>query len=187
MIRSALILLPILASCASPRPVTQVASVSSPQEIVYSSTDLRHVTVFAPEGVRSGPPLDYRPEHPPAATRYIAREDGVQCVLIGIPGNTTEYAIKRPIRMGERYQCDRTSFRVIRCFDDCAAAVIEYDSRFADNLGAPEGYIYADSCLGILVFSSMSDLAEGIPLSAKVLRGDVGVLADPNYPNCRSF
>jgi hypothetical protein len=106
---------------------------------------------------------------------------------MGIPGNTTEYAIKRPIRTGERYQCGRTSFRVIRCFADCRAAVIEYDTRFADNLGAPEGYLYVNGCLGILAFSPTGDLAEGIPLAAELLRGNVGILADPNYPGCRSF
>lgn len=185
MIRPTLILALTLTSCAPFRSASQVASPSPTQEIVYSSTDLRHVTVFSPDGVRYGPPLDYRPGHPPPSTRYVARQDGVHCILIGIPGNTTEYAIKRPIRTGARYQCDRTSFRVTRCVENCTAAVIEYDSRSADNLGAPEGYMYVDSCLGILVFSSVSDLAEAIPLSAEVSRGEVGVLADPTYPNCR--
>lgn len=186
MIRSPFILLLMLTFGVPPPPVVEVSSHSSPQDIVYSSTDLRHIAVFTQDGVRVGPPLDYRPGYPPAAVRHIAREDGVQCISTGIPGNSIEYAVKRPIRMGERYQCERTSFRVVRCYAECRAAVISYDTRPARHLG-PEGYLYVHNCLGILVFSQTSDLAGGVPLSAMVLRGRVGVLADPNYPDCPAF
>ena len=185
VIRSTLILLLVLASSASAQPVTAVTSPSS-QEIIYSSTDLRHIFVFAQDGFRVGYPLDYEPGHPPAAIRYISREDGVQCVSIGVTGSSMEYAVKRPLRRGERFRCERTSFRVVRCYFECSAAIIAYDTRPAANLG-PEGYLYVHNCLGILVFSQTSDLAKGIPLSASVLRGRVGILADPNYPNCPAF
>jgi hypothetical protein len=183
VIRTALFLLLMLASCALHGQVINAGSPPSPQEIVYASADLGRISVFAPDGFRYGPPLDYRPDHPPAAIRYFEPEVGVQCVSMGVPGNTTEYAIKRPIRMGERYQCGRTSFRVIRCFADCRAAVIEHDTRFAENLGEPEGYIYVNDCLGILAFS-WRGFTDGIPLDAELLRGNVGILANPNYPNC---
>jgi len=174
----------MLASYASAQPASGAASRAPSQEIVYASLDLRRLVIFGQDGVRFGPPLEYRPGYPAAATRYITRNDGVQCVLMGLPGNTTEYAIKRPIMAGERYQCDRTSFRVIRCFENCTAAVIEYDSRFADNLGAPEGYIYVNSCAGVLAFSQVTNLKKGIPLNAPLLRGEFGILADPDYPKC---
>ena len=187
MTNAGLFLLAIGASGAAVLPATPDASLAPAQEIVYASTDLRHLVVFGRDGARFGPPLDYRPGHPPAATRYFEPEHGVRCVSIGIPGNTTEYAIKRPISAGERYRCGRTSFRVVRCFAHCRAAIIEHDSRLADNLGAPEGYMYVNSCLGVLAFSSTGDPARGIPLAAELLRGNVGILADRNYPDCQSF
>lgn len=184
MIRAALVLFLTLASYASAQPISEAASRPPSQEIVYASLDLSHLVIFAQDGVRFGPPLDYRPGYPPATTRYFRRNDGVQCVSIGPPGNTTEYAIKRPIVAGERYQCDRTSFRVIRCFENCTAAVIEYNSRFAEKLGASEGYIYVNSCAGVVAFSDVTNLKKGIPLDSPLLRGHAGVLADPDYSKC---
>jgi hypothetical protein len=46
--------------------------------------------------------------------------------------------------------------------------------------------MYVNSCLGVLAFSS-ENLAGRISLAAELLRGNVGILADPNYPDCRSF
>jgi hypothetical protein len=186
VIRSAFLPALALASCASHLPAaTRGAPPRPTSETVYASFDLRRIIVFSEQGVRFGPLLDY--VNPPDATRYFEPSGGVQCVSIGIPGNTVEYAIKRPIRAGERYQCGRTSFRVVRCLADCRAAIIEYDKRLADNLGAPEGYLYVNSCRGIIAFSDVTDPSQGIPLSAELLRGDVGILPDPSYPDCRWF
>ena len=50
-----------------------------------------------------------------------------------------------------------------------------------------KGYMYVDSCVGMLAFSDFGDLAEGIPPSAPWLRGEVGILADPSYPECNLY
>lgn len=184
LIRTALLLLLILASCASHRPAATRSVPPSPaREIVYASTDLRHIIVFTPDRAEFGPPLDFRPESRSDPPRYFEPSEGVQCVSIGIPGNSVEYAIKRPIIAGERYRCGTTSFRVTRCFEDCQAAVVE----IVDRRGIVTSHLYVNNCLGVLAFSQTGDLTEGIPLGAELLRGDVGILPDPSYPDCRSF
>jgi hypothetical protein len=45
--------------------------------------------------------------------------------------------------------------------------------------------MFVDSCLGVLAFSYEADMPAGIPFEAMMLLGDVGILADPNYPRCR--
>jgi hypothetical protein len=153
------------------------------QEIVYASADLRHVIVFAPDRVEFAPPLDFRPDSRFVPPRYFEQSEGVRCVSLGPPGNSIEYAIKRPIRADERYQCGTTSFRVARCFGDCQAAVIEV----TDRRGVVTSHLYVNRCLGVLAFSQSGDLSEGIPLEAEWLQGAFGILADPQYPHCRSF
>ena len=183
LIRTILLML-MLASCASHRPAAvRFTPRSAGPEIVYASPDLRHIIVFTPERVEFGPPLDFMPETRPNPPRYFEPSEGVQCVSIGIPENSIEYAIKRPIKAGERYRCGRTSFRVTRCFGDCQAAVVEV----TDRRGIVTEHLYVNRCLGILAFSHSGDPAEGIPLSAELLRGNVGILADPQYPDCRAF
>jgi hypothetical protein len=182
----ALALLLMLASSASAQPASLAEPRLPGQEIIYTSLDLRHSIVFAPDGVRVGPPMDYRPESPPDAARYIRRDDGVHCVSIGIVGNSNEFAIKRPIESGERYQCGRTSFRVVRCFEYCRSAIIAYDSRPARNLG-PEGHIYVNDCAGVLAISHASKLKKDLPIDTPVLRSNAGILAHPDFPECNAF
>ena len=160
---------------------------SAAQEIVYTSLDLSHSIVFAQDGVRFGPPMDYRPESPPSETRFITGKDGVHCVSIGIPGNTSEFAIKRPIKAGERYRCGRTQFRVVRCFGRCRSGVIEYDSRSAHKFDEPEGHIYVNSCAGVLAISHAPKLKMDLPLDTPVLRSSAGILAHPDFPKCNAF
>jgi hypothetical protein len=113
-------------------------------------------------------------------------DDNVRCVSVGMPGNSVEFAVKRPIRMGEEYKCLRTSFRVSRCFDDCKGAIIEILRPLSGNaVGTYKASMYVESCRGVIILSAAFDLAEGIPLSASWLRGEVGILADPDYPKCR--
>jgi len=104
---------------------------------------------------------------------------------MGAPGNNVEYAIRRPIRAGDRYRCLGTTFRVTRCFAECRAAVVEIDAPLSGGVpGTRKTYMYVDSCVGVLAFSQIADLAQGIPLDAVWLRGNVGILADPSYPEC---
>lgn len=156
-------------------------------EIRYASIDLRHLIIFAEDGAHFGPPLEFWAAHPPPPTRYFEPSEGVQCVSIGgDEALTTDYAIKRPIRAGEQYQCRTTSFRVIQCFADCQNAVIEREWLLS-NGHTLKSYMLVDSCLGVLAFSETNDFANGIPHDAEWLRGPVGILADPHYSECRAF
>lgn len=159
----------------------------SPGEIAYVSSDRRHVIIFAQDGAHYGPPLEFLPQHPPPATRFLDAGQGVRCVSIGPAENPTNFAIQRPIRMGARFRCLTTSFRVTRCFEACRAAIIERVWRVGATNRTLTSYIYVDSCRGVLVFSENADLARGIPLDAEWLRGEVGILADPHYPECDSY
>ena len=184
MARTVFLLLPALASCASYRSARTDGNIPlASQEIRYASSDARDSVIFSREGTRDGPIVNLRP---PSATRYLEPGEGVQCISIGVAGNTDEYAIKRPIRAGDRYQCLTSSFRVIRCFEGCRAAIVQVE-RLLINGQPYRSTMLINGCLGILAFSDTEDMAEGIPFEAMVLRGNVGILADPNYPNCRSF
>jgi hypothetical protein len=99
-----------------------------------------------------------------------------------------EFAIKRPIRTGQQYQCLETSFRVTQCFDYCKAAIIEILRPLSGNVaGTYKDSMYVDSCRGVIILGTLSDLSEGVPLNAELLQGEVGILSDPAYPNCRRF
>lgn len=186
MISSAVALLLMLAPTASAQPVSGAEPRSSRQEIVYTSLDSSNSIAFAEDGVRDGPPMDYSPGYPPGDYRYIKGADGVDCISMGIPGNTTNYAIKRPITVGERYRCDRSSFRVVRCFQSCRSAIIAYNSR-PERIRDPEGYLYVNNCAGVRAISQGRKLKKGLPLDAAVLRGKAGILAHPDFPKCNAF
>lgn len=186
VIRLALALLSMMAPPTSAQPVSGAEPRSPRQEIVYTSLDSSNSIAFAEDGVRVGPPMVYWPGDPPAASRYVTREDGVHCVSIGIPGNTTNFAIKRPIKAGERYRCDRSSFRVVRCFQSCRSAIIAYNSR-PERIRDPEGYLYVNNCAGVRAISQGHKLKKDLPLDAAVLRGEAGILAHPDFPKCNAF
>lgn len=189
MLRACAIAVLLLASCASSQPAaTHLSTPPSGQDIIYVSSDLRHAAFFSQELARFGPRLALSADWPSSPARYFETGDRVQCVSVGPPGNTEEFAIKRPIRAGETYTCLTTSFRVTRCFEDCRAAVIERVSQVGGHSrGALTSNMYVDSCRGVLIFGYSIDLTEGIPLHAPLLRGAVGILADPEYPNCSRF
>lgn len=139
--------------------------------------------IFSRDGLHAGPVLEFLPERPPPPVRYFEPSEGVQCASIGNSEPTTDFAIKRPIRADERYRCGMTSFRVSRCFDNCRAAIVQIEAQLVNN-GTRTSYMYVDNCRGVLVFSQIDDLTEGIPLNAEWLRGEVGILAHRDYPNC---
>ena len=150
---------------------------------MYASHDPSQFILFSGDGVRSGPLLSFLPQHPPDAARYFEPSEGVQCVSIGVSGNTDDYAIKRPIRSGDRYQCLTTAFQVVRCFEDCRAAVIQRQVQLASNRLRTTS-LYVRNCHGIIAFSNEADMAQGIPFDAMLLLSNVGILADPAYPDC---
>ena len=179
----------LLTSCGLHQPRLMRESTAAPAtEITYVSTDLRHVAVFSGSSARFGPALALSAVWPVSPSRHFNTPDNIQCVSVGPLGNTEDFAIKRPIKAGDTYSCLTTSFRVSRCFEDCRAAVVERNAQLSGVGGDTlKSYMYVDSCLGVLIFSQSGNLAEAIPLNAEWLRGDVGILADPSYPRCRSI
>jgi hypothetical protein len=157
-------------------------------EIRYVSADLSRMGVFYKGGARLGSPPGVSAIWPPAPTREIDLDESIRCLSVGTPGNSVEFAIKRPIRIGQQYQCLETSFRVSKCFDYCKAAIIEVVRLASGNLaGTYKDSMYVDSCRGVIILGTLSDLSEGVPLNAEWLQGEVGILSDPTYPNCRRF
>lgn len=159
-------------------------------EIVYLSSDMEHVAVFSREKTRFGPTnlTIANQEWPSDPATYFDLGQGISCISVGSESNSLEYAIKRPIKMDDKYKCLRTEFQVTRCFNKCRAAIIEIDRPLSGNReGTLEASMYVENCRGVIILSAVSDLSEGIPLSAEWLRGEVGILADPAYPNCKSF
>lgn len=186
-IRSSVLVAFTLASCAAQTPAITDASTARPaQEIRYVSSDLSNAMVFSEGSSRAGHILAFSPGAVlPSSTREVRTDDGIQCLSAGPPGSSVEYAIKRPIREGDRYTCLRSAFRVTRCFADCRAAIVEVDVPFGGGVpGTSKAYMYVDSCLGLLAWSDTGDFDEGIPLDALWLRGSVGILADSSYPEC---
>jgi len=179
-----------LVSCAASSLGVRVKSLPLEDEIIYLSSDLAHVAVFSKKSTRFGPTdlTVVNPEWPASPARHFITDDRVQCVSIGSSETSDEYAIKRPIKSGEQYSCLRTKFRVAQCFNDCKAAIIEIDRPYSGNKpGTYTSYMYVDNCRGALILSEVNDLSQGIPLNAEWLRGEIGILADPDYPKCRSF
>ncbi len=185
----------LLISCASHRPVeTHRRAPEEATEIRYVSLDLSHVMVFSGRTARSGGLEAYAVPVPspllsgtPSPMREFRTADNVQCVSVGIAGSTDEYAVRRPIRTGDRYTCLGTSFEVTHCTDDCRAAIIRVERPRAPDIGPFRSQIYVDSCRGLLIESDTGDLTQGVPLDARLLRDPVGILADPSYPACNWY
>ncbi|HVQ07989.1 MAG TPA: hypothetical protein VMS43_06100 [Allosphingosinicella sp.] len=194
ILRLAAILALISGPCASAQQsAAPTARLEPAHDIRYVSTDLGHVLVFTRAGARFGDFLALSPGiWPTNPVEIVPAGEGVQCITIGPPenSNSVQIAIKRPLRVGDRYSCLRESFRVIRCFEDCRAAMVETQSPGSGNNPRHDplkSYMYVDSCRGLLAYSVVRDMTDAIPLSAMWLRGDVGILADPRSPPCDSL
>lgn len=183
------IIILLIISCApNGRFRGENGSLPAADEIVYLSSDLANVAVFSKRKTRFGPTdlTISNPDYPSSPAEQFETDDGVQCWSIGPSETSVEYAIKRPIKLGEQYSCLRTNFRVVKCFDDCKAAIIEMKPLSS----GPEDYMsfmYVDNCRGVIILSVVADLREGIPLNAEWLRSEAGILAHPDYPKCRPF
>ena len=173
-----------LASCVQDFGPHRMNEKTSKNEILYLSSDLAHAAIFSKDTAYFGPAdLTF-----PSPAKYLKTNIGVQCVSVGKSGMSIEYAVKRPLTAGESYSCLGTKFRVIRCFEKCKAAIIEMDRALSGGQsGAYHSYMYVDNCRGMLILGVVSDLQNGIPLNAEWLRGEVGILAHPEYPKCRSL
>jgi hypothetical protein len=183
----------ILISCASAGAVERrSATSSSPAEIRYLSLDHRRAFVFSGSTARSGGIEAYAPvspvvPYPSSPLRDFRTADNVRCVSVGPAGNTIEFAVRRPIRAGDRYACLGTSFEVTHCTDNCRSAIIRVERSRAPDLEPFRSQMYVDSCRGVLIISDNGDLIEGVPLDARLLRDPVGILADPDYPTCNWY
>jgi hypothetical protein len=177
-----------LTSCAHSADYNQISKYIKKGEVVYLSSDLLDITVFSKERTRFGPTdlTIANPEWPAYPAVNLGMPDGVQCVSVGEPEIATQYAVKRPLRAGEQYRCLKTIFRVVQCFWECRAAIIEIDRPLSgDKPGAYQSYMYVDNCRGVIILSTIADLRKGIPINAEWLRGEAGILAHPDYPRCR--
>jgi len=160
-------------------------SLAPENAIKYVSSDLEHVVIFSPQKARSGPSFVSSSLWPSLPAKYFDAGNGIRCASVGPPGNTTEFAIKRPLRLGDRYGCLGTTFRVTRCFQDCRSAIIEVVRPLTGHRrGTRKAYMQVSSCLGVLVISEVHDLRRGIPIDAEWLRSPVGILSDPADPGC---
>jgi hypothetical protein len=183
----------ILISCAAPSAVERSAGASgAAAEIRYLSLDHARAMVFSGRTGRSGgihalgPPNPMnRP--PPYPVREFRTIDNAQCVSVGPPGNTDEYAVRRPMRAGDRYVCLGSTFEVTHCTENCRSAIIRVERSRAPDIGPLRSQMYVDSCRGLLILSDTGDLTQGVPLNAFLLRDPVGILADPDYPTCNWY
>lgn len=191
MARLCFLLLLVLGSCATHHVRSEYGEqLPSAEEIVYLSGDREHVAVFSKERTRFGftSLVISNREWPSYPAAYLPKKDGVHCLSVGSRGDSDEYAIKRPLREGELYKCLATTFRVSQCFDECRAAIIEIDRPLSgSHEGTLKNFMYVDNCRGVIILAGMSDLSKGVPLNAEWLQGEVGILPDPTYPNCRRF
>jgi len=180
-------LLPMLAAAiAGPAQqlTTAADGAAARQDAVYSTSNPRHpVSSFGVDGYRDGLVLCYLSQCPTSPIRRLQPSVGVQCISLGAPGNTVEYALRRPIKAGDRYSCLGTSFRVLRCFDRCNGAVVQREWRSV-NGRVQRASLYVERCRGVVAFSHDEDMPGGIPFDAQLLRGAVGILADPDDPGC---
>lgn len=175
----------LLVTACAPAGLTNIPSAAAPEPIRYMSGDLRHVATFSENSARLGAPLDLEFVWREEPSRRFETKDGAQCISVGSPGNTVEFAVKRPIMAGEGYRCLETSFQVVRCFADCRAAVIEIARPLSGNLpGTRSAYMYVDSCIGVVALSEVHNMTANIPFEAEWLRGPVGILADADAPTC---
>jgi hypothetical protein len=180
----------LLTSCAHPTGYKHISKYLSANEVVYLSSDLLNIAVFSKEKTRFGPTdlTIANPDWPSFSATYFETGDGVQCISVGKSEISDQYAVKRPLTAGEQYSCLRTTFRVVQCFYDCRAAIIEMNRPLSGNQsGTYQSYMYLDNCRGAIILSETSDLSTGIPLNAEWLRGEIGILAHPDYPKCRPF
>lgn len=181
-----------LISCTSPGSVARHTGASgTAAEIRYLSLDHTRVMVFSGRTGRSGGieayvslPTDVTPPYPMLEFRTA---DNVQCVSVGPPGITDQYAVRRPIRAGDRYVCLGSTFEVTHCTDNCRSAIIAVATARAPDIGPFRSQMYVDSCRGLLILSDTEDLMQGVPLDAFLLRDPVGILADPDYPACNWY
>ncbi len=190
LMRHSYMLAILLASCAQYSKYERISKYTSKDEIVYLSSDMLDIAIFSKERTRFGPTdlTIANPVWPSSFAKYYQSADGVQCISVGKPEISIEYAVKRPLKAGEEYSCRRTKFRVTKCFNECRAAIIEIDRPLSGNRpGSYQSYMYLDNCRGAIILSVISDLSKGIPLNAEWLRGEIGILAHPDYPKCRPF
>ena len=190
-LRLAVLLAPFcVAACAlQPLDIADNKATSSLPQVTYVSSDLGHVAVFTKTGGRFGDYLALsEAAWPSSPARYFEPTHGIQCVSLGPPLSSVEFAIKRPIKQGDEYRCLRSQFHVVKCFAECRAAVVAIKSPLGNSIpGFLNSQIYVDNCLGIVAFNMGEDLTKGMPLDAQWLRGEVGILANTDYPKCRPF
>ena len=129
--------------------------------------------------------------YPDTAAKSFELPGGISCISIGPPGNSEEFAIKRPIKLGEKYQCLGSIFTVQKCFQDCKSAVIFREilpsgPPRSDGSKIPS-YMLVDECRGMVALNYTNDLSAGIPHNSLLLRGEVGILNTKSLSACERY
>jgi hypothetical protein len=164
------------------------SSASPAERIVYLNAELDYAMVFEEGRAQIGPAALLALAPGKGLSTVESNKGGVQCLSVGPAGATVDFAIKRPLKSGARFECGRTQFRVTNCFADCRAAIIEADRPLSGaRPGTYVDHLYVDSCRGVIAAGGVGDWAHSIPFSAALLRGKVGILANSDFPKCSSF
>lgn len=153
----------------------------------YVSTDLRFAMSFKNGSAIIGPLVVLRDDHSPFPLKFIGHNPQMKCLSVGPEGNTDEFALKRPIVLGDRYKCLKTSFIVETCFENCKSAVLRRETPISNGIGTLTAYMLVNQCRGMTAFSQVGDLRNGIPLDAVVLRGNAGILSTTITPRCDMY
>ncbi|CAN5244499.1 hypothetical protein BH10PSE14_BH10PSE14_11700 [soil metagenome] len=180
----------ILAACGSKSSAG--AENNDTAQAVYLSIDYAHVMVFTEHDFRTGDLhalLEGLYSNVPA--KSLRLPGGISCISIGHSGSSEEFAIKRPIKLGEKYQCLGSIFTVQKCFQDCKSAVVFREivpsgPPRSDGLKIPS-YMLVDECRGMVALNYTNDFSAGIPHNSLLLRGDMGILNTKSLSACERY
>ncbi|MEG3145519.1 hypothetical protein U1839_12735 [Sphingomonas sp. RT2P30] len=185
-----LLLTIILAACGSKSSAG--AKYGDAAQAVYISIDYAHVMVFAEHAFRTGD-LHALMEglYPNVPAKSLQLPGGISCFSIGYPGISEEFAIKRPIKLGEKYQCRGSIFTVQKCFQDCKSAVIFREiipsgPPRSDGAKVPS-YMLVDECRGMVALNYTNDLSASIPHNSLLLRGEMGIFNTKRLSACEHY
>lgn len=160
-----------------------------PTRIMYISSDLSNAVSFSDNNVRFGIPGLPEVLWSTFELTRAETQDGLQCISTSVGNRTIDYAIRRPLNLGDEYSCRETTFRVVQCFNECRSAIVEIDRtiRESGNPGIFRASMLVDACRGVLIISEAPHLTDGIPLKAALLQGSLGILASSRYSECNGM
>jgi hypothetical protein len=170
----------LLCSCVSSSDDARSASIDHVSDkTVYANTNYERISIFYPTETVLSSMYFLSDTAIRSPTKYFNTNNGMACVSIGPPNTSVEFAIRRPISQDDMYTCNRTSFRVIKCFANCNVAIIEVvvDRGNVEINEKLKSFMYVDDCRGILAMNASNPFVNGIPADGEWLRSDFGILS----------